>query len=83
MFERIHGSAFDISAKGIANLIATFWSGGMMLELLSEIGAAARLMRAIEFVTADKGLHTPDLSGKATTQEVTAAVVNALASGNW
>ena len=54
MFEPIHGSAFDIMGKGIANPIGTFWSGVMMLEHLGEAAAAARLMRAIERVTADK-----------------------------
>src|SRR6202011_1673165 len=48
MFEPIHGSAFDIAGKGIANPIASFWSGSMMLEHLGEKGAATRLLRAIE-----------------------------------
>jgi tartrate dehydrogenase/decarboxylase/D-malate dehydrogenase len=64
MFEPIHGSAFDIAGKGIANPIGTFWSGVMMLEHLGERAAAARLMRAIERVTADASLHTPDLGGR-------------------
>ena len=44
----------------------------MMLEHLGEKPAADRLMRAIERVTADPALHTPDLGGKATTEQVTA-----------
>src|SRR3954449_7311014 len=64
MFEPIHGSAFDITGKGVANPVATFWSGCMMLEHLGERAAATRLMRAIERVTADAVLHTPDLGGK-------------------
>src|SRR5215813_10764321 len=71
MFEPIHGSAFDIMGKGIANPIGTFWSGVMMLEHLGEPAAATRLMRAIERVTADKSLHTPDLGGRAKTVDVT------------
>jgi tartrate dehydrogenase/decarboxylase/D-malate dehydrogenase len=82
MFEPIHGSAFDIAGKGIANPIASFWSGSMMLEHLGEKGAAARLLRAVERATADKSLHTPDLGGKATTREVTDAVCAALAGDN-
>ena len=82
MFEPIHGSAFDIVGKGIANPIGTFWSGVMMLEHLGERDAAARLMRAIERVTADQAMHTPDLGGKATTAQVTAAVLEALAGDN-
>jgi tartrate dehydrogenase/decarboxylase/D-malate dehydrogenase len=82
MFEPIHGSAFDIAGKGIANPIATFWTGSMMLEHLGEPAAAARLMRAVERVTADPALHTPDLGGKATTRDVTRAVCAALAGDN-
>ena len=74
MFEPIHGSAFDIMGKGIANPIGTFWSSVMMLEHLGEGEPAARLLRAIEAVTANPQLHTPDLGGSANTAEVTQAV---------
>jgi len=77
MFEPIHGSAFDITGKGIANPIATFWTASMMLEHLGEAKAAARLMKAIESVTA-KRIFTPDLGGSARTRDVTQAVMNAL-----
>jgi tartrate dehydrogenase/decarboxylase/D-malate dehydrogenase len=82
MFEPIHGSAFDITGKGIANPIATFWTGAMMLEHLGETEAAARLMRAIERVTAAGAPFTPDLGGTATTKMVTEAVCDALRSAN-
>jgi tartrate dehydrogenase/decarboxylase/D-malate dehydrogenase len=82
MFEPIHGSAFDITGKGIANPVATFWTAVMMLEHLGEKPAAARLMRAVERVTADPALHTPDLGGKATTRQVTDAVCAALRQAN-
>ncbi len=82
MFEPIHGSAFDIAGKGIANPIATFWTASMMLEHLGEREGAARLMAAIERVTATPALHTPDLGGSATTAQVTAAVCDALRSAN-
>jgi tartrate dehydrogenase/decarboxylase/D-malate dehydrogenase len=82
MFEPIHGSAFDIMGKGIANPIGTFWSGVLLLEHLGEAPAARRLMRAIERVTADRKLHTPDLGGTATTRQVTAAVCEALLGDN-
>jgi tartrate dehydrogenase/decarboxylase/D-malate dehydrogenase len=82
MFEPIHGSAFDIMGKGIANPIGTFWSGVLLLEHLGEAPAARRLMRAIERVTADQKLHTPDLGGTATTRQVTAAVCEALLGDN-
>ncbi|MGQ0547223.1 MAG: tartrate dehydrogenase [Betaproteobacteria bacterium] len=77
MFEPIHGSAFDITGKGVANPIATFWTASMMLEHLGEAKAAARLMKAIEAVTAKK-VFTPDLGGGARTRDVTQAVIAAL-----
>ena len=82
MFEPIHGSAFDIIGLGIANPVGTFWSAVMMLDHLGEAGAAKRLMRAIEKVTADKTMHTPDLGGTATTRKVTDAVCEALRADN-
>ena len=77
MFEPIHGSAFDITGKGVANPIATFWTASMMLEHLGEAAAAARLMAAIEKVTA-KRVFTPDLGGRARTRDVTHALLEAL-----
>ena len=82
MFEPIHGSAFDITGKGIANPVGTFWTATMMLEHLGEKPAAERLMRAIERVTADPSLHTPDLGGSATTRQVTDAVIAAIQGEN-
>jgi len=77
MFEPIHGSAFDIAGKGIANPVATFWTAAMMLEHLGEASSAARLMAATEAVTAS-GVVTRDLGGTATTAEVTRAVCERL-----
>ena len=77
MFEPIHGSAFDIVGKGIANPIGTFWTIVLMLEHLLEEAHAARLMEAIETVTAS-GVRTPDLGGTARTADVTAAVCAAI-----
>ncbi len=74
MFEPIHGSAFDIMGKGLANPIGTFWSAVMMLEHLGEQRAADVLMTSIEQVTADASLHTRDLGGTATTAQTTSAV---------
>jgi tartrate dehydrogenase/decarboxylase / D-malate dehydrogenase len=77
MFEPIHGSAFDITGRGVANPIATFWTASMMLEHLGEADAAARIMKSIEAVTAKK-VFTPDLGGSARTRDVTQAVLASL-----
>jgi tartrate dehydrogenase/decarboxylase/D-malate dehydrogenase len=81
MFEPIHGSAFDITGKGIANPVATFWTASQMLDHLGEAKASERLMRAVEKVCA-AGVLTPDVGGTATTQEVTDAVCEAVRGEN-
>lgn len=81
MFEPIHGSAFDIAGKGIANPVATFWTACQMLEHLGEHDAAVRLMKAVEIVCA-AGIVTPDVGGSATTRIVTDAVIEAIRSSN-
>ena len=81
MFEPIHGSAFDITGKGIANPVATFWTAAQMLEHLGEGAAAARLMRAVDQVCA-AGIMTPDVGGTANTKEVTEAVIGAIRGAN-
>lgn len=78
MFEPIHGSAFDITGKGIANPIGSFWTAALMLEHLGEPKAAASVMRAIEQTTSNGKIMPPDLGGSAGTHEVTAAVLEAL-----
>ncbi|MCP2138497.1 tartrate dehydrogenase/decarboxylase/D-malate dehydrogenase [Rhizobium sp. SLBN-94] len=81
MFEPIHGSAFDIVGKGIANPVATFWTACQMLDHLGEHDAAGRLMNAIEAVCA-AGITTPDVGGNATTRIVTDAVIDAIRGSN-
>jgi len=75
MFEPVHGSAPDIAGKGIANPIATLWSVVMMLEFLGEADASQALMTAIEAVTAEGKVLTPDLGGHARTLEFTDTVL--------
>ena len=77
MFEPIHGSAFDITGKGIANPVACFWSAAQMLEHLNERDAAKTLMSAIE-TTTGAGILTPDVGGKAKTCDVTRGVIDAI-----
>ena len=81
MFEPIHGSAFDIAGKGVANPVATFWTAAMMLEHIGEAPAAARLMTAVERVCAD-GVMTADVGGTADTEQVTEAVIAAIRGAN-
>ena len=80
MFEPIHGSAPDIAGKGIANPIAAIWAGAMMLDHLGERTAHDSILQAIERVIGDSRVKTPDLGGKATTAEMTKAVVGAMSA---
>lgn len=73
MFEPIHGSAFDITGKGVANPVATFWTAAEMLKWLGEPEAAETLLECTEKVC-ESGLVTADLGGNAKTVEVTKAV---------
>ena len=82
MFEPIHGSAFDIMGKGIANPIGSFWTAAMMLDHLGEAKAAASLMAAVERVTGDAKVLPRDLGGEANTEQVTDAVLAALEGRN-
>ncbi len=79
MFEPVHGSAPDIAGKGIANPIGQILSGAMMLEHLGEKIAARTIVEAIESVLASPdGPRTPDLGGRATTGELTRAIISSL-----
>ena len=80
MFEPVHGSAPDIVGKELANPIGSFWAAVLMLEFLGEAEAGARLMGAIEKMTGEGKVLTPDLGGTAKTGEVTEAVIAAIGS---
>jgi len=75
MFEPVHGSAPDIAGAGIANPIATIWSGALMLRHLGEDEAHAALVSAIERVTSS-GRLAP--GRHASTKDVAAAVAMSL-----
>ncbi len=71
--EPVHGSAPDLAGKGIANPLATVSAAALLCAHLGETALAARLERAVDAVLRS-GVVTPDLGGRATTQEVTHAV---------
>ena len=74
MFEPIHGSAFDITGKGVANPVGTFWSAAEMMRWLGEEDAADRLLECVETVLGN-GVLTRDLGGSAKTKDMTEAVI--------
>ncbi|MCU1337372.1 MAG: Isocitrate dehydrogenase [Bryobacterales bacterium] len=78
VFEAVHGSAPDIAGKGIANPTAMMLSSALMLFHLNEPQAAARLQQAVENVYAGGKNTTPDVGGKAGTDQFTDAVIAAM-----
>jgi homoisocitrate dehydrogenase len=68
--EPCHGSAPDIEGQGIANPIATIRSTALMLEFQGEERAAAAIYKAVDANLEEGRLLTPDMGGKASTEEV-------------
>jgi len=80
MFEPVHGSAPDISGKGVANPMAAIFAGAMMLEFLGEVEASRRLEESVVAVLSDGIPLTADLGGSAKTHEVGNAVAERLSA---
>ncbi len=80
LFEPVHGSAPDIAGRNIANPIGQIWSAAMMLDFLGHRAEHDTIVRAIETALdpAGGGPRTPDLGGRASTQDLGRAVVQAL-----
>ncbi|HEX2211935.1 MAG TPA: isocitrate/isopropylmalate family dehydrogenase, partial [Mycobacterium sp.] len=78
MFEPVHGSAPDIAGQGIANPIGAVWSAALMLEHLGHPAAAGEVVSAMEATLARPETRTADLGGKASTTEVTEALLTHL-----
>ena len=76
--EPCHGSAPDIMGRGIANPIATLRSTALMLEFLDEAEAAAKIYEAVDANLEEGKLLSPDLGGKAKTEEVIEDVLRRL-----
>lgn len=78
MFEPIHGSAPDIAGQGIANPIGAIWAGALMLDHLGLTSAHDRIANAIARVMDAGEARTPDLGGRATTQDLATAIKEAV-----
>jgi len=82
LFQAIHGSAFDLVGKDLANPIASVWSAQLMLDFLGEVELSTRLMQAIEVLLKEKKVRTRDLGGSNSTSEVTDALCRIVRGGN-
>ena len=78
MFEPVHGSAPDITGKGIANPLAAVLSASLMLHHLGLEKSGAALRDAVAKVLAEGKVKTPDLGGMGTTTQLGDAVVAAI-----
>ena len=78
IFEAVHGSAPDIAGKGIANPLALLFAAAMMLDHVGKDDLAAKIRTAVDKALCDDNVRTGDLGGKATTKELTQAIVKRL-----
>jgi tartrate dehydrogenase/decarboxylase/D-malate dehydrogenase len=75
MFEPVHGSAPDIAGKGVANPIGQIWTAKLLLEHFDLGDLGGKVLDAIEDVLV-AGIKTPDLGGRASTEDVGDAIVD-------
>ena len=80
MFEPVHGSAPDIAGQGKANPLGQVWAASMMLDHLGHPEAGAALVDTMGHVLLETDVRTPDLGGRATTEEVSDALADAFAT---
>ena len=78
IFEAVHGTAPDIAGKGIANPTALLRSAVLMLEFLGLRKTAARIDQSLRKVLRAGKSVTPDLGGRASTDEMCRAIVRNL-----
>jgi len=77
IFEPVHGAAFDIAGKGIANPSAMILTACMMLRHFGYIETAENIEKAVERAIAE-GKTTPDLGGNLKTIEMAKTIANYL-----
>jgi len=78
LYEPIHGSAPDIAGRGIANPVGAILSAAMLCRHSLHPEEEARVIEmAVEKALKD-GARTADLGGRATTRDVTQAIVDCI-----
>ena len=78
-FEPVHGTAFAIAGKGIANPVASILSAKLMLEWLGEVEAADRIENAVCAVLEEGQIRTPDIGGSSSTVDMGDAIASHVA----
>ena len=84
LFEPVHGAAFDIAGKQIANPTSFILSIKMMLEWLGNKNSdqnsisAAQTLEKIVLQVIESGITTKDVGGNMSTREFTKEITNRL-----
>jgi isocitrate dehydrogenase (NAD+) len=78
VFEAVHGSAPDIAGQGLANPVALILSAALLLRYIGERQAASRVEAAVGRVLEGAQALTPDLGGKASSRQMTEAIIREL-----
>jgi len=78
VFEAVHGSAPDLAGRGKANPTALIRSAALLVAHLGEPDAGRRIEAAVDAALLDPANHTGDLGGKATTAELTDAILRGM-----
>lgn len=78
IFEAVHGSAPDITGRGIANPAALMLAAVMMLQHMGMHSEAGRMASALEATILEQDSLTPDLGGSGTTDSFADAVIRRL-----
>jgi isocitrate/isopropylmalate dehydrogenase len=78
-FEPVHGTAWDLAGKGIANPLASILSAKLMLEWLGLENEAWYVETSVKEVLSEGEVLTPDLGGDSCTSDVGDAVARRVA----
>jgi isocitrate dehydrogenase (NAD+) len=78
VFEAVHGSAPDLAGRGKANPTAVIRSAALLVAHLGEPDAGRRIEAGVDQALLDPANHTGDLGGKATTAELTDAILRSM-----
>jgi isocitrate dehydrogenase (NAD+) len=78
IFEAVHGTAPDIAGRNLANPVAAILSGAMLVEYVGHRPRAERIRAAVAKTLKSGRTTTRDLGGRATTEEMTAAIIKAI-----
>ena len=78
LYEPIHGSAPDITGRGIANPVGTILSAALLLRYSLKLEEEAQAIESAVNQTITDGARTADLGGTLTTRQMTAEIITHL-----